>query len=582
MLDVEEQWIALTRKVVGFYFVSHEYELLTPFISKQISWIGTLEDEICHNKDDILYFFNKEYGLYKDQYKLSNEQYHAVKINNQTGIVWATLNINAPDLPNVLVRLSVVWGKEDGEWKIFHVHNSIPDHIQGEYYFNIENAKVAYQVMDERVKLAATTDSVTHIKNRNGFCNAVSKLMHEHRKQNYALIKFKVQNFRYINQRYGYSNGDRLLENIAKNVKRSCNQEETCGRIEKDTFAILYQFEDRESLNQRLYQLNDDLIDKRMKRKMFSEVHLLIGVYLIPQNSKESIPAMLDKALIALNQINETQREKNILYYQEEMMKQQYHNNFILEQALIAFEKDEFKLFIQPQFDIESGKTVAGEALTRWITKSGEMIMPNEFIPLFEQHGFICEFDFYMLEKLCQTLRHWMDAGMDIQPISINQSRLHISEPDYLERFCHIVDTYSIPHCYITFELTESAFVEENERMLTLASQLHQMGFQLAIDDFGTGYASLSLLSVVSADILKIDKSLLDGSEVNQRSYVILEKVIEMAHDMGMIVVTEGIETRKQLDFLRELHCDIGQGYLISRPIAADEFKRHWLSPVLS
>ena len=118
--------------------------------------------------------------------------------------------------------------------------------------------------------------------------------------------------------------------------------------------------------------------------------------------------------------------------------------------------------------------------------------------------------------------------------------------------------------------------------MLTLASQLHQMGFQLAIDDFGTGYASLSLLSVVSADILKIDKSLLDGSEVNQRSYVILEKVIEMAHDMGMIVVTEGIETRKQLDFLRELNCDIGQGYLISRPIAADEFKKYWLSPALS
>ena len=112
--------------------------------------------------------------------------------------------------------------------------------------------------------------------------------------------------------------------------------------------------------------------------------------------------------------------------------------------------------------------------------------------------------------------------------------------------------------------------------------QRHVLGFQLAIDDFGTGYASLSLLSVVSADILKIDKSLLDGSEVNQRSYVILEKVIEMAHDMGMIVVTEGIETRKQLDFLRELHCDIGQGYLVSRPIAADEFKRHWLSPVLS
>lgn len=582
MVDVEEQWIALTRKVVGLYFVTHEYALLTSFISKRISWIGTLENEIYHHKNDILHFFNKECDVYKGEYKLSDEQYHVGKINDQTGIVWVTFNIHASDLPPISVRLSVVWGKEEGEWKIFHVHHSIPEQIQSEYYFNIENAKAAYQVMDERVKLAATTDSVTHIQNRNGFCNTVAKLRHEHPAQNYALIKFKVQNFRYINQRYGYSNGDRLLENIAKNVKQTCNPEETCGRIEKDTFAILYQFKDRESLNQRLYQLNDDLIDKRMKRKLFSEVQLLIGVYLIPKNSMESIPAMLDKALIALNQIDETQREKNILYYQEEMMEQQYHNNFILEQAMIAFEKDEFKLFIQPQFDIESGKTVAGEALTRWIMENGEMIMPNEFIPLFEQHGFICEFDFHMLEKLCQTLRHWMDVGIEIQPISINQSRMHIGEANYLERFCHIVDKYAIPHCFITFELTESAFVEENERMLTLASQLHQMGFQLAIDDFGTGYASLSLLSVVSADILKIDKSLLDGSEVNHRSYVILEKVIEMAHDMGMIVVTEGIETRKQLKFLRELNCDVGQGYLISRPVAAEEFKKHWLNPVIS
>ena len=231
---------------------------------------------------------------------------------------------------------------------------------------------------------------------------------------------------------------------------------------------------------------------------------------------------------------------------------------------------------IQPQFSISCGKIVAGEALCRWKSRDGTFIPPDEFIPLFEEYGLICAFDFYMLKKLCEKMKAWMERGRIITPISINQSRLHIDKKDYIERFCKVVDHYGIPHSYIAFELTESAFVEQYEKMIRLAGELHRQGFQLAIDDFGTGFASLNLLSVVSADILKVDKSLLDSIHT-KRGRTVLEKVIELAHQMEMTVICEGIEEETQLKELRELKCDIGQGYLMGRPIPAEAFEKRWI-----
>lgn len=220
---------------------------------------------------------------------------------------------------------------------------------------------------------------------------------------------------------------------------------------------------------------------------------------------------------------------------------------------------------------------ISGEALCRWKKPDGSIVQPNDFIPAFEEYGLIINFDFHMLEVLCSQMRKWIDQGLHLKPISINQSRLHIGYENYLENFCATVDRHHIPHDYIAFELTESAFVEQQDEMVELASQLHKKGFQLAIDDFGTGYASLNFLSVVSADILKIDKCLLDGIEKSQRSRTIIEKTIELAHEINMTVTCEGIETQEQLEYLSRIGCDIGQGYLIGRPMEAKQFETLWM-----
>ena len=257
-------------------------------------------------------------------------------------------------------------------------------------------------------------------------------------------------------------------------------------------------------------------------------------------------------------------------------MTAQYQRSKLLEEAPKAMEENEFSLYIQPQFDLTSGALVAGEALVRWITKEG-IRMPGEFIPIFEEQGFIFSFDYYMLDKICQQMRKWIDEGVEVHPVSTNQSRLHIEEENYFKDFCAVIDRYQIPHEYIIFELTESAFVENSEKMIKLTKQLHEHHYKIAIDDFGTGYASLNLLSVVPADILKIDKSMLKGYNTNIRTQIIIEKIIQLAHDIGMSVVCEGIEEQAEWEYLKKIGCNIGQGFLMGKPIEAEAYQKLWL-----
>ena len=260
------------------------------------------------------------------------------------------------------------------------------------------------------------------------------------------------------------------------------------------------------------------------------------------------------------------------------MLYQKNRSSELLEEAVKAMQEDTFQLYIQPQFQLSDEKIISGEALSRWFLEDGSCVPPDEFIPLFEKHGMISSFDFYVLHKLCKLMRQWMDAGKQLLPVSVNQSRLHIKEEHYLQNFCNIVDSYAIPHEMIVFELTESAFTDCANDLQVFMKNIHEAGFQIAIDDFGTGYAGIGMLSQVDADILKLDKGMLNGINTDRRQMTIFWKIIEMAHSIGMQVICEGIETMEQFVDLKMLRCDIGQGFLVSRAISADEFAAKYLA----
>lgn len=271
MTKVETQLVCLTQEVADIYFRKRDYERLIFFLSDKISWISTGNKEICLNKNEALDFFEKEKSLYKGSFEIKKEWYQCIQIQTEAVIVLATMNVCTSEdseyMKDMPLRISVVWNKDNNLWKIIHVHNSIPDaNLLNHYYFNIDHAKSTYAMMNEKVKLAATTDSVTKIRNMEGFCEEVEYLLKENPNKKYALIKFGIRDFRYINQRFGYSVGDEVLQNIALNLNASCADIETCGRIEKDTFAMLYTYTSRKRLDCRMYMVRKNLLTSTMKK----------------------------------------------------------------------------------------------------------------------------------------------------------------------------------------------------------------------------------------------------------------------------------------------------------------------------
>lgn len=554
--SIAEQLEILSTHLAEIYFNKQDNNQLSFYIDDHVTWYEAAYDKISRGKANFEeWLARKEHN----DHLMETPYVECVHANSQGGIV--VLKVKLQSSVSALMSIwwiTIIWTRDEKKlWKILHIHST-----------NIQN--------DDDQLPDIEIDHMTMIHNMEGFVARVTNLMNKYPNQPYAIIKFGIRDFRYINRRHGYRKGDRVLQNIAKNLQSTCGEDETCGRIEKDTFAMLYRFKGKRQMAKRMDVVRKHLLDESMLFDLGMDVNFIAGIYIVPKEDKEHVKNMLDKALLAMQNVDSRQQGSHYIYFQEKMMEKQFKNSQIMEQAIQALHDEKFQLYIQPQFEVKTGKVIAGEALCRWEIRKGKFISPNEFIPLFEEHGLILEFDFYMLHKLCAKMQEWMKKGRTITPISVNQSRLHIEKKNYIKRFCEVVDHYGISHSDIAFELTESAFVEQNEKMIKLAKELHEHGFQLAIDDFGTGYASLNLLSIISADILKVDKSLIDSIHT-KRGRAVLEKVIELAHQMNMMVICEGIENMEQLNVLRQLHCDTAQGFLMGKPIPASEFEKIWI-----
>lgn len=575
MVTVAESMQCLSEFVAELYLKEQDFAQVLHHLSDDIIWIGASTNDVCLNKEEVYELLTKERFLCKRQIEHHSTWCKVRELSDNVCSATMLYVVQVNDTKEKMIRFSCIWRKENEVWKIAHVHTSF-EFKGAQKVGNHPKTIIDYKIIEDICR-ASSTDTLTQIHNNQGFEKKAEEILHRNTDVNYVIVKFGVRNFRYINREYGYTVGDQVLISIAKNLTKMLHEDETCGRMEKDVFAILLKRNNDHSLGQRMYRIEKKLLSKTLVKKIDMEIQLAAGIYRVPKNSEEHIKAMTDKALIAMQNVDKKMRGSHYLYFEEWMLEQKYNNIRILNDAPLAMQNEEFKLYIQPQFDIKSRKVIAGEALVRWVLSDGSIRMPQEFIDVFERRGMILNFDFYMLEQVCKIFREWLDKGKMLYPISINQSRLHVEEDSYVEDFCAVVDKYKIPHHYLAIELTESAFVENSEQMLKIANHLHKEGFQLAIDDFGIGYATLNLLSVIAADILKIDKSLLNDFDTNKRSQLIMGKIIELAHQMNMVVICEGIETEEQLSYVQSLDCDIGQGFLIGTPVEAKQFEEKWL-----
>ena len=383
----------------------------------------------------------------------------------------------------------------------------------------------------------------------------------------HAALCIDVNRFTMYNDYYGHKAGDRLLQYLAETLELMCSSREMSARRSGDIFVVMWNYSSVDELNKRI----EDLFSLVKDGPNGENVSLSIGIYLMTENDRDIVHAV-DMASIA-EQTVEDAKTNTVTYFDEKIRDNMTEEHELEKMMHVALEKDEFKLFLQPKHRVSDGTLGGAEALVRWISSEKGFISPGKFIPLFEKNGFVGPVDNYILEQLCKFQHNRLRRGFKTVPISVNVSRVQLSDPNLAHQICTIVDKYNVPHNYIDIELTESACFDDMDILITTITKLRSMGFPVSMDDFGSGYSSLNLLKELPFDTLKIDGEFFRNVTDEHRANIVVKNIIDLAKSLNMTVVAEGIEKQEQVDFLKTTECDLIQGYFYSKPISAKDFE---------
>lgn len=391
----------------------------------------------------------------------------------------------------------------------------------------------------------------------------------------YAFAHFDVKEFRVINEAYGHIAANKVLSNIVKAMKES-DFVLAGARCHNDNFAMLIKDMPQDQLIQKLKEFFEKL--SVLEEDPFYKIYYKCGV--VPmQRAMLSGNRVADFAKMA-QALAKNQKQTEVIVYTDKMHDDLSWGNYIKAYVETAIEHDEFLVYLQPKFDIKTERIKGAEALIRWNYKGKEFLPPYRFIPFFEKDGSIDEIDDLVLKKVCAALAKWKEEGKPLYPISVNLSRSRLYDENLIENLVSIVDHYGVDHKLIDFELTESATYDNMEHMLSVLEELRSRGFKISMDDFGTGYSSLSLLTQMPIDTLKIDKSFVDtvaAANEREEDIIVLRHIISLAKELGFVCLAEGAEVKPQIERLRELGCEIIQGYYYSKPIPVTDYEKNYL-----
>lgn len=427
--------------------------------------------------------------------------------------------------------------------------------------------KFVINEQQQMLKLAFE-DSLTQAPNERFFSSNAVKLLRDYPDIAYRVICFDIQNFRYLNESYGHMKADEVLRIIVRNVEKDIGTREAFARIGADRFCALVVDDGRTEA--RLLRIEEKIAKAAATEMINYPIKIKCGFYEV-KDRKENIAAMIDKANLARKSVSSEGKELMAIY-EDRLMEETRRREFIESKMEMALITGEFVPYLQPKWDMKNNHIIASEALVRWKQKHGNLIPPGDFISIFEKNGFIEKIDFYMLEEVCKYLRRMLDEGREVYPVSVNQSRYLLHDPQYTMNVQRILLKYKIPKGLIELEITETVFFQERERMLEVMEELKRLNLNLSIDDFGSGFSSLNLLRDMPFDVLKIDRGFLNETNASESGKFILKKIVEMADGLGVKVICEGVETREQVDMLLDIGCYYAQGYLYSQPIPLEEF----------
>lgn len=426
---------------------------------------------------------------------------------------------------------------------------------------------------EQKSKEAVYKDSITGISSRVKFRVDAEPILSSCLKLKYYMISIDVEQFKLVNDMYGYEEGDRVIAYLASIMQNRLERGDYVTRYNADCFVILKKAEKLSDIEQYLesvfQKVNQDIEKQNWEYKLL----LKAGVYKIREEDYV-LSGIIDKADMAKKNL-EIGHTSTYALYSEAMRKKAIEEKKMENDMQKALENKEFKVYLQPQIDLKTKKIISAEALVRWIDPEKGMVPPFKFIPLFEKNRFICKLDYFMWEESIKILAKWRENSQMIVPISINLSRIDIQKEGWIESIVKLLEKYSIPSKWVKAEVTESACLENDKIIVEKMELLKKHGLKIAIDDFGSGYSSLHMLKEIPIDILKIDKSFLNAQgEMTEKDEILIRDVVNLGKHMKMQIVVEGVETLEQSDFLEGIGCDIAQGYYYGRPLSIAEFEQ--------
>ncbi|MCM1192220.1 MAG: EAL domain-containing protein [Butyrivibrio sp.] len=470
---------------------------------------------------------------------------------------------------------------EDAEWKETREINS------AKRYYDVSFKRLCdsndncvgcfFKMHDETVeveKLAAerfraTHDRLTGIYNKEHFYDVVADVVREAEPGSYCMVCSDIKNFKLVNDIFGINIGDEVLINIADTLKRMAGSGSVFGRISGDRFAICMP---RERFNPEVFSNEIRRIGEKSGTSTY-RICMHVGVYDIVDRDI-AVSVMCDRAYMAIKTIKSSLTD-TIAHYDEGIRESTVSEQKLTGEFGGALEEGQFCFYIQPQVSVR-GKILGGEALVRWIHPERGLVPPVEFIGILENTGLICKLDMYIWEQACRKLREWKDRGLTDYHISVNISPKDFYFADIYKVFTGLVEKYELKPRNLRLEITESAIMSDFEKQLVLIQRLQEYGFLVEMDDFGSGYSSLNMLKDMPVNTLKVDMGFLRQTNHQERSRTILKMIISLSKQLGMEVITEGVETREQVDFLTDIGCDIFQGYYFAKPMPVSEFEQKY------
>ena len=411
-------------------------------------------------------------------------------------------------------------------------------------------------------------NSLTQLQNLRSFFYMGGEIIRQHPQKKYAVICMDIAQFKVVNEFCGRAAGDGLLTAIAE-VLRKLEAERPLtisSHARADVFALLTVYQEEQELVDIVTQVKKAVDEFPIDCKVLPAFGIATS-----QGETPAVSYLKDCATTALNTIK-GKFYASYAFFDDKMRRQQLLEKQIENNIVAALKNEEFALYIQPKVDMTTGRIIGGEALVRWIDPEHGVIPPGEFLPVLEKNGLVIDLDVYMWEQVFRMQSQLLEEGRQPVPVSVNVSRVHAYDKGFCDTLCRLSEEYHVSPAYVPLELTESAFLWDEQGMYQQLEILQCRGFMTSMDDFGTGYSSMKMLKNQPMDEIKVDQAFIRDLEQNEKSRIVTRHTIRMLQELETNIIAEGVETEEQKNFLLECGCRKAQGYLFYRPMPWQEF----------